>query len=205
MDARPRRQESIPRKILERRTILKWLPQLKPITTWAGRINLPSLTRVTALNSGTILFMKMVPRYTVTFVHTRGWLRRIFVSGSISACQIGLAAVHSIRIVCLPFGAKNTKRHPTTALEVTKGARLVNGKLFNKILPMKLKTFVSIIAPVWFVISLFWCANLVKLVNCDFKPSWKGEIIHTIGVFFPPACILTVWNSSKWPRHWICL
>lgn len=63
--------------------------------------------------------------------------------------------------------------------------------------PIQMKMFASIIALVWFVISLFWCANLIKLVNCDFKPSWKGEIVHTIGVFVPPASILTVWNTSK--------
>lgn len=55
----------------------------------------------------------------------------------------------------------------------------------------------SIIFLFWFATALSWCVNVYKLVNCDFEPSWKGEIIHAVGVFVPPASILTVWNSSK--------
>ena len=41
-----------------------------------------------------------------------------------------------------------------------------------------------------------WCVNLYKLTQCDFAPSWKGEIIHAIGLI-PPASIVTVWFSDK--------
>lgn len=46
------------------------------------------------------------------------------------------------------------------------------------------------------VILTAWCVNLYKLTQCDFEPSWKGEIIHGIGLI-PPAALVTVWFSDK--------
>lgn len=44
----------------------------------------------------------------------------------------------------------------------------------------------------------FWMVNLVKLVNCDWdnSKSWKGEVIHAIGLAGPLSAI-TVWFDDK--------
>ena len=42
-----------------------------------------------------------------------------------------------------------------------------------------------------------WCVNLYKLTQCDFQTSYKPEIIHAVGVFIPPAAVLTVFFSGK--------
>ena len=43
-----------------------------------------------------------------------------------------------------------------------------------------------------------WVWNLVQLVSCDWDAgkSWKGEIIHGIGLI-PYAGIVTVWFGDK--------
>jgi hypothetical protein len=46
------------------------------------------------------------------------------------------------------------------------------------------------------VIGTAWCVNLYKLTQCDFAPSWKGEILHAVGLI-PPAALVTVWFSDK--------
>jgi len=46
------------------------------------------------------------------------------------------------------------------------------------------------------LIGSAWVVNLYKLTQCDFAPSWKGEIIHAVGLI-PPAAIVTVWFSDK--------
>jgi len=38
--------------------------------------------------------------------------------------------------------------------------------------------------------------NLYKFAQCDFEASWKGEIIHGIGIL-PPASLVTVWFNDK--------
>ena len=45
-------------------------------------------------------------------------------------------------------------------------------------------------------IGLAWVCNLYKLTKCDFEPSYKGEIIHAIGII-PPAALFTVWCDAK--------
>ena len=45
----------------------------------------------------------------------------------------------------------------------------------------------------WIYFILSYIFNFVKFVNCDFKPSYKEEIVYAIGVFFPPLNCLTVW------------
>ena len=47
------------------------------------------------------------------------------------------------------------------------------------------------------VIPFAWCVNVYKLVNCDFEESYKGEVIHIVGVFLPPASLITAWNNDK--------
>lgn len=46
---------------------------------------------------------------------------------------------------------------------------------------------------IYAVFALAWVINLVKLFNCDFEPSYKEEIIHTVGVVVAPTAIITVW------------
>lgn len=35
--------------------------------------------------------------------------------------------------------------------------------------------------------------NGYKLAGCDFEAPFKCEVSHAIGVFMPPASIITVW------------
>ena len=46
-------------------------------------------------------------------------------------------------------------------------------------------------------IPFAWCVNVYKLVKCDFEESYKGEILHIVGVFLPPVSLLTAWNDDK--------
>jgi hypothetical protein len=43
-----------------------------------------------------------------------------------------------------------------------------------------------------------WIGNAVKLARCDWSPdgSWKGEVIHAIGLMGPVA-VVTVWFDDK--------
>jgi hypothetical protein len=41
-----------------------------------------------------------------------------------------------------------------------------------------------------------WTVNIYKFTQCDFAPSWKGEIIHAVGII-PPAALVTVWFNDK--------
>ncbi|MCP5006647.1 MAG: hypothetical protein GY941_22300 [Planctomycetes bacterium] len=46
----------------------------------------------------------------------------------------------------------------------------------------------SIIILVWLVVLvgvIGWCMNIVKLTQCDFKPSYKTEIVRGIGIPVP--------------------
>ena len=38
-----------------------------------------------------------------------------------------------------------------------------------------------------------WSFNIYKLTQCDFTAPYKDEIVHAIGVFIPPASLITVW------------
>lgn len=47
------------------------------------------------------------------------------------------------------------------------------------------------------VIGTGWVKNLIKLSECDFEPSYKAEVIHTIGLI-PPVGAITGWlNLGK--------
>jgi hypothetical protein len=61
---------------------------------------------------------------------------------------------------------------------------------------MQFKHIIIIHLSVVAVFGAAWIVNLYKLTQCDFMPSWKGEIIHSIGII-PPAAIVTVWFSDK--------
>lgn len=47
------------------------------------------------------------------------------------------------------------------------------------------------------VLGTAWCVNIYKLAKCDFAASWKGEVIHAVGVVVPPASLVTVWFNHK--------
>lgn len=38
-----------------------------------------------------------------------------------------------------------------------------------------------------------WGYNAVKFFRCDFDTPLKCEVVHGIGVFVPPASLITVW------------
>jgi len=46
------------------------------------------------------------------------------------------------------------------------------------------------------VIGSGWIMNIVKLVKCDFEPSYKAEVIHILGVF-PPVGMITGWLNIE--------
>lgn len=56
-----------------------------------------------------------------------------------------------------------------------------------------------IIVFIWVALMSCWIGNVVQLIRCDWdtKGSWKGEIIHGVGFFVPPAAVVTVWNTDK--------
>ncbi len=50
---------------------------------------------------------------------------------------------------------------------------------------------------IFLILAIAWCGNLYRFTKCDFEPSWKGEIIHGLGIVLPPASLVTVWFSDK--------
>jgi hypothetical protein len=34
-----------------------------------------------------------------------------------------------------------------------------------------------------------WILNLVRFTQCDFKPSYKAEVIYGIGIFMPSSIV----------------
>lgn len=54
---------------------------------------------------------------------------------------------------------------------------------------------VVIAIQIFFAVS--WGMNVYRLAKCDFEPSYKGEIIHGIGLF-TPISVVTGWvNFDK--------
>ena len=48
----------------------------------------------------------------------------------------------------------------------------------------------------WVFLLMFvaaWFINLFTLFACDFDAPYKEEVIHFIGLFVPPASIITAW------------
>lgn len=45
----------------------------------------------------------------------------------------------------------------------------------------------------WILGVICWIVNLVKFIGCDFDSPWKEELIHAVGIFIPPASVITVW------------
>lgn len=48
------------------------------------------------------------------------------------------------------------------------------------------------IIALWIYVPIAWIINFVKLLNCDFAPIDKNEIIHLIGLI-PGVSMITCW------------
>lgn len=45
----------------------------------------------------------------------------------------------------------------------------------------------SLIYMVFVIIGAYgWVMNILYLIQCDFEPSWKAEILRAIGIFIVP-------------------
>ena len=51
--------------------------------------------------------------------------------------------------------------------------------------------FIAVI--LWLIVLVAYINNLIDLFSCDFETPFKEEIIHLIGVFIPPASLITCW------------
>ena len=49
-----------------------------------------------------------------------------------------------------------------------------------------------VIVVIVFLAAIGWIKNIFKLANCDFEPSYKAEVIHTIGLI-PIVGAVTGW------------
>ena len=47
-----------------------------------------------------------------------------------------------------------------------------------------------------FLTIIAWPLNVYRLIQCDFdsNKSWKGEIVHGIGIF-APTYVITAWSN----------
>ena len=45
--------------------------------------------------------------------------------------------------------------------------------------------------------SAGWCMNVYKLSQCDFKPTYKAEVIRAIGVAVPPVGAVAGWLTIE--------
>ena len=44
--------------------------------------------------------------------------------------------------------------------------------------------------------TVIYVLNIVRFVQCDFETGYKCEVIHAVGVFVPPASLITVWFDT---------
>lgn len=55
-----------------------------------------------------------------------------------------------------------------------------------------MKTILAIQVILVLAVGIGWTRNFIKLVNCDFEPSYKAEVIHIAGLI-PPIGMVTGW------------
>jgi len=60
----------------------------------------------------------------------------------------------------------------------------------------KMKNMVIAQVVVLSIALAVWGGNLVRLIKCDWKPSYKAEIIYALGVV-TPTCVVTVWMDIE--------
>jgi hypothetical protein len=56
----------------------------------------------------------------------------------------------------------------------------------------------AIAIAIWLFTAGTYVGNIVQLTKCDWSNdgSWKGEIVHVIGLI-PPCSVVTVWNKDR--------
>lgn len=50
-----------------------------------------------------------------------------------------------------------------------------------------------LILVLYIYLPMSWIVNMVKFCNQDFEKPYKSEIVHGVGLFFPPASAITAW------------
>jgi hypothetical protein len=62
---------------------------------------------------------------------------------------------------------------------------------------MKKQSGFTVIELVFMIVGFIgmgsWIWNAAKFASCDFESNYKCEVIHGVGIFIPPASIITVW------------
>ena len=61
-------------------------------------------------------------------------------------------------------------------------------EIFRKV-NLLLKTQVLVVV----LMLVAYIVNIIKFVNNDFEAPYKSEIVNGIGIFLPPAAVITVW------------
>lgn len=61
-----------------------------------------------------------------------------------------------------------------------------------------MRVIMALFVAFWIFTGVCWVGNIVKLAQCDWsnQGSWKGEIIHSIGIFGPTS-LVTFWFDDK--------
>lgn len=57
--------------------------------------------------------------------------------------------------------------------------------------------FVLIYIVIMLIGGIGWCMNVYKLIKCDFKPSYKAEIIRGVSCFVFPAGAIAGYINIK--------
>lgn len=52
---------------------------------------------------------------------------------------------------------------------------------------LKSVIIITISLAIMILLIFGWVNNIVKLTKCDFSPSYKAEVIRTVGIFVAPA------------------
>lgn len=60
-----------------------------------------------------------------------------------------------------------------------------------------LKRAVVIVVPVAAILLIGYASNIVKLAHCDFKPSYKAEILRGVGIFIIPMGVVEGFLTIK--------
>jgi|TARA_R110000765_G_scaffold30165_2_gene71469 hypothetical protein len=50
------------------------------------------------------------------------------------------------------------------------------------------------------ILAFGWILNIIELLKCDFEPSYKEEVIRTVGVFVPPIGFVCGYIEISDPR-----
>lgn len=75
----------------------------------------------------------------------------------------------------------------------------INVKFKNKNSVTVFAAIATIIVILSFVALLItgYCLNIIKLTKCDFEPSYKAEVLRTVGIFLPPVGVIEGYLTIK--------